>query len=340
MRIRVISESLFTVTGHGVHTAFLEHVSYLECCDEVQLDINGRPSRMSDVLHVHTMGPYALMLLLTTRAVRVVTAHLLPESLIGSIVGASCAKRLSGRYFSWFYNRADIVLAVSYHMKAALLDLGVKKPIVVLSNSVDLSSISKVRASRDAVRCRLGLSREDILVVSVGQLQPRKGVFEFLRCAERLPDIKFAWIGGPLFGIASSRRAALYRAINSAAANFSYMGQISRDDVFKCLGAADIYISLSKHETFGTAALEAAAAGLPLILSDLPAFHETYRDAAQFVEEGEAVRVISALIRDPQARAMWGERALDVALRHERALMGDILLSLYLASLSHPSEPR
>jgi 1,2-diacylglycerol-3-alpha-glucose alpha-1,2-galactosyltransferase len=180
MRVWVISESQFTVTGHGVHTAFLEHVSYLESCDEVQLDVNGRPSRTPDLLHVHTVGPYALMLLVTTRAVRIVTAHLLPESLIGSIVGAPFIMQLARHYFPWFYNRADIVIAVSDHVKAALLDLGVRKPIFVLSNSVDMSTISKVRARRAALRRRLGLSREDVLVVSVGQLQPRKGVSDFL----------------------------------------------------------------------------------------------------------------------------------------------------------------
>jgi 1,2-diacylglycerol-3-alpha-glucose alpha-1,2-galactosyltransferase len=338
MHVQVISESQFTITGHGVHTAFLEHVNYLECRGEVQLDINGRPSGMSDLMHIHTVGPYALMLLLTTRAVRVVTAHLLPESLMGSIVGAPYVKWLAYCYFPWFYNNADIVIAVSDHVKAALLELGVKKPIVVLNNSVDVSGISKMRARRDTVRRRLGLSREDILVVSVGQLQPRKGVFEFLHCAKQLPNVRFVWIGGPIFGIASSRRAELCRATSSAAKNFSYTGQISRNDVFEYLGAADIYISLSTQETFGTAALEAAAAGLPLILSDLPAFHETYEGAAQFVTDGDAVSAISALIRDPHARALWGKHAQEVALRHERSLIGDILLSLYSAWLGHPIE--
>jgi 1,2-diacylglycerol-3-alpha-glucose alpha-1,2-galactosyltransferase len=339
MRVRVISESQFTVTGHGVHTAFLEHVNYLGSCDEVQLNVNGRPSRTPDLLHVHTVGPYALMLLVSTRAVRIVTAHLLPESLTGSIVGAPCIKQLARRYFPWFYNRADVVIAVSNHVKAALLDLGVRKPIFVLANSVDVSSISKVRASRDAVRRRLGLSREDVLVVSVGQLQPRKGVLEFLRCAARLRNVKFAWIGGPIFGIASSARTGLYRAVNSAPTNFSYTGPISRDNVFEYLGAADIYLSLSMQETFGIAALEAAAAGLPLILSDIPAFHETYGDAAQFVGQGDAVPVISALTGDAQARATWGERAREVALRYERALVGGILLSLYSESLDHLIQP-
>lgn len=332
MRVWVISESQFTISGHGVHTAFLEHVGYLESRGEVQLDVNGRPSRAPDLLHVHTVGPYALTLLVTTRAVRIVTAHLLPESLIGSIVGAPFMKQLARHYFPWFYNHADIVIAVSDHVKAELLDLGVKKPIFVVSNSVDVRSISQVRSRRDAVRHRLGLNREDVLVVSVGQLQPRKGISGFLHCAERLPDVKFAWIGGPIFGIASSARTELYRAVKLAPTNFFYTGSIPRNDVFEYLVAADIYVSLSRQETFGTAALEAAAVGLPLILSDIPAFRETYGDAAQFVKEGDAVPLISALACDPQARATWGMRAREVAQGHERALVGDILLALYAES--------
>jgi 1,2-diacylglycerol-3-alpha-glucose alpha-1,2-galactosyltransferase len=224
IRVSVISESQFTPAGHGVHTAFLEHVSYLTRCEGVQLDVNRRGNQVSDVIHVHTVGPYALLLLSTTRTVRIVTAHLLPESLMGSVVGAPWLQPLARRYFPWFYNRADIVIAVSDHVKEALLDLGVKKPIFVLGNSIDVESVANARTKRDVIRYRLGLGQKDFLVLSVGQLQPRKGILEFLRFAEQLPSVKFVWVGGPIFGVASAGKTELYRAIDSAPANFSYTG--------------------------------------------------------------------------------------------------------------------
>jgi 1,2-diacylglycerol-3-alpha-glucose alpha-1,2-galactosyltransferase len=336
IRVSVISESQFTPAGHGVHTAFLEHVSYLTRCEGVQLDVNRRGNQVSDVIHVHTVGPYALLLLSTTRTVRIVTAHLLPESLMGSVVGAPWLQPLARRYFPWFYNRADIVIAVSDHVKEALLDLGVKKPIFVLGNSIDVESVANARTKRDVIRYRLGLGQKDFLVLSVGQLQPRKGILEFLRFAEQLPSVKFVWVGGPIFGVASAGKTELYRAIDSAPANFSYTGPISRDKVFEYLGAADVYVSMSTQETFGTAVLEAAAAGLPLVLSNLPAFHNVYKDAAQFGHEGDAVSLIAALTRDPKARAMWGGRTQEIALQHDRALIGEMLVSLYARSLWYP----
>jgi 1,2-diacylglycerol-3-alpha-glucose alpha-1,2-galactosyltransferase len=334
IRICVVSESKFVPAGHGVHTAFLEHLSYLESREEVQL-VNSQGRSAPDLIHAHTVGPYALWLLSTAKTVSIATAHLLPESFIGSVVGAPWLESAARRYFPWFYNQADVVIAVSDHVKATLLDLGVRKPIFVLGNSVDVRSILNAREKRDAIRCQLGLDENDSLVVSVGQLQPRKGAFEFLRCAEQLPGVKFIWVGGPIFGAASSRRVNLYEAVDTAPVNFTYTGPVSHEKVFDYLNAADIYVSLSTQETFGTAVLEGAAAGLPLVLSNIPAFLHTYGDAAQFVQDRDAASIITSLARSSQSRSNWGRRAHAVALKYDRIHMGNALLSLYEEALSH-----
>ena len=36
----------------------------------------------------------------------------------------------------------------------------------------------------------------DFVVVGVGQLQERKGVFDFIELNKRHPEIKFIWVGG------------------------------------------------------------------------------------------------------------------------------------------------
>jgi glycosyltransferase involved in cell wall biosynthesis len=72
-------------------------------------------------------------------------------------------------------------------------------------------------------------------------------------------------VGGPIFGPASLRRAELRQALEQAPPNMTYAGQVPRRSVYGYLHAADVFVSLARQETFGIAALEAAAAGRPLV---------------------------------------------------------------------------
>jgi glycosyltransferase involved in cell wall biosynthesis len=58
----------------------------------------------------------------------------------------------------------------------------------------------------------------------------------------------------------------------------------STDNIHEILRNYDLYVSSSKHEGFGIAAVEAMASGLPLLLSDLPVFHEVTFDNALFFD--------------------------------------------------------
>ena len=50
------------------------------------------------------------------------------------------------------------------------------------------------------LRTELGLSDNQFIVVGAGQVQKRKGIDDFIRLAEELPQITFIWAGGFSFG--------------------------------------------------------------------------------------------------------------------------------------------
>ncbi len=54
------------------------------------------------------------------------------------------------------------------------------------------------------------------------------------------------------------------------------------------LAGAAVFASAARYEPFGLAVLEAAHAGLPLVLSDIPTFRELWNGVAQFVPCGDA----------------------------------------------------
>lgn len=55
-------------------------------------------------------------------------------------------------------------------------------------------------------------------------------------------------------------------------------------NIYEILPSYDLYVSSSTHEGFGISVAEAMALGLPLILSDLPVFHEISFDNALFFD--------------------------------------------------------
>ncbi|MDA6307916.1 glycosyltransferase, partial [Escherichia coli] len=50
------------------------------------------------------------------------------------------------------------------------------------------------------LRTELGISDNQFIVVGAGQVQKRKGIDDFIRLAEELPQITFIWAGGFSFG--------------------------------------------------------------------------------------------------------------------------------------------
>ena len=59
IKVNVVSESEFTVKGHGVHTAYVELANALAKRKDIELSINSKSSFV-DIVHVHTVGFFAL----------------------------------------------------------------------------------------------------------------------------------------------------------------------------------------------------------------------------------------------------------------------------------------
>jgi 1,2-diacylglycerol-3-alpha-glucose alpha-1,2-galactosyltransferase len=326
-RVVVFSESSFTISGHGVHTAFVECQHIIDQMPSIQRESlwNLKPT---DILHVHSAGPAAMALLIYHTGPKVITAHITPESFKGSIANADFLQRPIEGYLRSFYMRADLVLAVSSYASDYLQDIHIPR-IQLMPNTVDCEDLSHLRESRLDLREKLGFKHVRPVIISVGQIQPRKGIYDFIHTARTMPDADFVWVGGFLFGPLSADKTRLWQIIASAPENVTFTGQVSRRSVLKYCAAADIFVSFSNQETFGLAILEAAAVGLPLVLRDLPLYRSVFDESYIYVDNGDYRTAIASLICDEQKHAMYSSRAKAIASRYNSSIYETELLDAY-----------
>ncbi len=156
---------------------------------------------------------------------------------------------------------------------------------------------------RSELRAAFGLG-EEVAVLSVARLAPEKGLDVLLRAATAAGVRPLLVGSGP-------ERAYL----ETIARDAIFTGELPEDRVAEAYAAADIFALLSAHEPWGVAVNEAAASGLPLVLSDrVGAAADLLRDGenGMLVPSGDAAAAADALrllAVNPVLRQRYGARS-------------------------------
>lgn len=112
--------------------------------------------------------------------------------------------------------------------------------------------------------------------------------------------------------------------------NLHTLGPVPPTDLAALLAERPVFVSTAVYEPFGLAVLEAAQAGCPLVLSDIPTFRELWDGAATFVPP----RDTAAFARAIEAPAVSGEAARERAGRYTVDTMADGMLALIRDTLA------
>lgn len=114
--------------------------------------------------------------------------------------------------------------------------------------------------------------------------------------------------------------------------NVVSLGRLARTDLLARLQGAGMFVLPARYEPFGFGPLEAARAGCPLILGDIPSLRELWDGAALFVHPDDPralLHTCNALITDDEERARWSRRARARASRYSRSAMSAGYAELY-----------
>lgn len=110
------------------------------------------------------------------------------------------------------------------------------------------------------------------------------------------------------------------------------LGSLGEAELARWLAARPVFVSAALYEPFGLAVLEAAAAGCPLVLSDIPTFRELWSGAARFVpamDHRGFARAVGEIAGDDLLRLKMGEAAKQRAARYMIEAMAAKMLDLY-----------
>ncbi len=206
-------------------------------------------------------------------------------------------------------------LVVGSLARESVVALGARSDRVrVFANTIDVDRFAaraaELSARRAELRAGLAIEPGDLAVVTVGRLVPEKGVDTLVRAIRE--GMALVVVGdGP-------ERRRLERLRDELGVRATFTGDLPADGVVEAYAAADAFALLSEHEPWGVVVNEAAACGLPLVLSDrVGAAADLLRDGENgaLVPAGNAAAAAAALGRlaaDPAGRRRMGERSREL----------------------------
>ena len=218
-------------------------------------------------------------------------------------------------------NKEDFNRAKTFHCKNVRY---------IPSVGVDINRIKELKINKAEKRKEIGVPDEKILVISAGELIERKNHEVIIRALGKLqdPDIYYAIAGkGPLLD--RLKQVASEVGISDRVLFLGF-----RTDVFELYHAADISAFPSKIEGLGLAGVEAMAAGIPLVSSNVHGILDYVIDG----KTGYAIppndvdgfaSALEKLAHDPALRESMRQNCLDAVEPFELSNALNVMWDIY-----------
>ncbi len=232
----------------------------------------------------------------------------------------SAAQRNHTGFTKWLIGKQDALIATSPKAASYL-----ERPAKVILHGVD-TQIFRPAPDKRALRSRLGLDPDAILIGCFGRVRAQKGVDLLVGSALALfdehPRAQLV-LTGRITKDNEEFVAGLRQRLNAAGlgGRVHFLGELPWEDVVSHYQAMDLFAAPARWEGFGLTPLEAMACGVPVVATRVGAFETLIRDG----ETGSLVppddqEALTAAIRhwldDPDARAAAGQAALTHVTTH------------------------
>jgi len=289
-----------------------------------------------DVIHVHEPTNPTLPWVVLREAV-----NLAPGAVVVGTFHAyreSCKLNELERWLHYVYrsfcrsiaSRLDGRIAVSLLAREQAMRT-IPGPYRVIPNGVDVHLFGDVRIAP------LPEFREGLNILFVGRLEARKGVHylleAFARVKSALPQTHLLIVGP----YSAHEMKPLQRLIHSQALrDVHFLGCLSEKELARCYHTAHVLCAPSVgSESFGMVLLEAMAAGLPIVASDIAGYRTVVKHQVEgyLVPPGNVGAIAHALVTllcQPELRQCMAVRGRATAARYAWDQIAADILGFYM----------
>ena len=289
-----------------------------------------------DVIHAHdpfALGLEAIGVSKVFRRPLVWTAHTFLKDYVKHLrLLAPLGRMLAEHYEPWIYNRGRLVTCPSEALAQDLKRRGLKRPVILLENPVDIDRFAQAAALRSSGRERYGLKSQTLLYF--GRLSYEKNLHELLDAVTPVllqhQDFRMLVVGeGP-------ERSALERhaKARSVADQIIFTGILRGEALVEAVSAADVFVTASLTENQPISLIEAQAAGLPVVAYAARGIPEIIADGKTgfLLKPGETVQFGEALekiLASPALRLELGEQSKKAMQRFQVRTVVSRLTNIY-----------
>ncbi|MFA7169500.1 MAG: glycosyltransferase family 4 protein [Candidatus Paceibacterota bacterium] len=244
---------------------------------------------------------------------------------------------ISQSVIKWFVNRycrkCDGIIAPSGAIKKIIFDKGIKKSVYVIPSGINIDHFAKDSGKRDEIRNKYGVKQDEILLITASRVVPEKNIdfiirsFAIIRKTRK--DAKLMIVGEGSF---RDELDALVKEL-SLEESVIFTGLLDKTGMIAHYQASDIFVFASLTETQGLVAVEAMAAGLPVVAVKASGIEDMIKSGQDGIltdnkEDNFAENAIR-IIEDTELRKKMSESAKMNAQEFRIAPWTEKVLGLY-----------
>lgn len=298
-------------------------------------------SKDYDIIHAHGNGFFSMVGYVIARQKNipfVLTFHTLFNRYTHYILnGKLISPKMADSVLRIFGNRCDGVVTPSEKMRQELIKMGIKKPITVIPNFVDLTRFENV--SPGFLHDNYNIPKDYLILLTAGRLAKEKNLDFIVKTFEKVAK-GYKKVQLVIAGEGPQKKHLEKLAVSLKLSDrITFTDGIDIDKMPFIYKDADIFVFASTSDVHPMVAIEAAASGLPMVVVNDRAYEAEVTDG----ENGFSLpldtdlfsKKIILLLKSPALRKKFGEVSIKITKSNidEKAIIGK-LVNLYQDCLS------
>ncbi len=284
-----------------------------------------------DIIHVHSTRHFqdliSYFVLSFLKKPYIMTCH-------GTIIPMGKAKTLK-KIFDFIVGRkilqkASVIVAISPNQLHECNEMGVNnEKIKEIPFGLTVTKSDK----KGVLKNRLNLENDSRIILYLGRIRFTKGIDVLIKAFRKInyPNVHLV-VAGPDFGhLDYCKKMVEEFGLTSRVHFIGSVNTQERDQMFE---DSELFVLPSLYEGFGTASLEAAASGLPVVLTDSCGYAKEFAkfNAGLVVKTSnidDHANAIKQILEDPKKAKLMSENALKFVKKFDWDKVVDMHLDMY-----------